>query len=254
MARNKHHAPLRVTLYSTIGGGFGFAFGTFFHLVMNWVEIPFNTWNMAEYAIGFFGGIGLAYGVFSSKWPEKTISATKWENVSAFLIAGVLVPIIIFRESFSFGMFMEKYEQLANTETIATLNTTTAVILITLLILVSWVVMKRSNFEFAKKIAVQLFLLYSTVYALLSYIASGIFMGTFWGNSNHHLYLVNIIAIIFLAKRKIDAFVKIQNQKIETKQGIYVVLLLLVLIAGMAWLSIQLHGETGPQYDRFPMG
>ena len=253
MARNKHHSPLRVTLYSTIGGGFGFAFGTFFHLVMNWVEIPFNTWNMAEYSIGFFGGIGLAYGVFSSTWPEKSFAASKWENITAFLLVGVLVPLIIFRESFSYGMFMEKYEQLKNTASIAGYNTTTAAILISLLILVTWFIMNRSKYKFTKRITAQLFLIYSTVYAFLSYVATGLFLGTFSGNSNHHLYLVNILAIAFIANKNRNVFFENKSQISKTQNRIYLVLLLIVLIAAMAWLSIQVHGETGPRYDRFPL-
>lgn len=251
MARNKHHSPLRVTLFSTLGGGFGFAFGTFFHLVMNWVEIPFNTWNMAEYSIGFFGGIGLAYGVFSSEWPEKSLAPNKWESISSFLIAGVLIPVIIFRESFSFGMFLEKYKELSNTERIASYNTTSAILLISLLILTSWFIMNRANYEFNKKITAQLFLMYSTVYALLSYVATGLFLGTFAGNSNHHLYLVNIVVIALLSNKKQNPF--LQHQNMEKIKGIYLALLLIVSIAAMAWLSIYLHGETGPRYDRFPV-
>ena len=221
---------------------------------MNWVEIPFNTWNMAEFAIGFFGGIGLAYDIFSSKWPENSNAPKRWENISAMLVVLVIIPVIIFRESFSYRMFMEKYQQLPNTETIVFSYTTTAAILITLLIIVSWYILAKSNFQLTKKIVLQLFIMYSVCYYVLSYIATGLFMGTFLSNSNHHLYLVNIAAIALLIGKERDIFSKIPSQKIDTNRWLILIFILFISVAAMAWLSIGLHDETGPLYDRFPMG
>ncbi|NQU54747.1 MAG: hypothetical protein HQ522_19670 [Bacteroidetes bacterium] len=254
MARNNHLSPLRVVFYSSLGAGFGFAFGTFFHLVMNWIEIPFNTWNMAEYSIGFFGGIGIAYGVFSSKWPAVSVSPKKWENISAMLFVIVLIPLIIFRESFSYGMFLEKYQSLSNTENIAFLNTVSALIITTVLVIASCTILAKSKFYFNRKHILQLFIIYSTTYALLSYIATGFYLGNFIENSNHHLYLVNIVVIALLVRKGYPAFYENSTEKIETNRWITFIFILVLLIAIMAWLSIGLHGETGPSYDRFPMG
>lgn len=251
MARKNHLSPMRVTCYSALGGGFGFAFGTFFHLLMNWIEIPFNTWNMAEYSIGFFGGIGLAYGVFSSKWPNASLAPKGWENIVATLLVLSFIPLIIFRESFSYGMFLEKYESLSNTKHIAFLNTTTALILISFLVISSWYILVKSKFNFSKKVVIQLFVILSTTYALLSYVASGFYLGNFWTNSNHHLYLVNILVIVLLARNKYSVFFKDLTQNSSAKKWLMLTILAIISIAAMAWLSIQLHGETGPSYDRF---
>ncbi len=253
MARNNQLSPLRVVFFSTIGAGFGFAFGTFFHLVMNWVEINFNTWNMAEYSIGFFGGIGLAYGVFSSKWPTVAIAPKKWENISAMLLVVVFIPLIIFRESFSYGMFMEKYQTLANTENIALFNTTSAATITIFLILTSWYILAKSKFNFTKKTVLQLFLIYSISYAILSYVATGLYLGSFLSNSNHHLYLVNIVVIALLVRKEYPAFFENLSGSIKTKRWITFTITLVILIAAMAWLSIRLHGETGLSHDRFPI-
>lgn len=253
MFRNNHLSPLRVIFYSTLGAGFGFAFGTFFHLVMNWIEIPFNTWNMAEYSIGLFGGIGIAYGVFSSKWPEVSLAPKRWENISAFLFIVVFIPLIIFRESFSYSMFLEKYQGLSNTENIAFLNTVSALILTTILVITSWIIFAKSRFNFSTKNILQIFIVYSTAYALLSYIATGFYLGNFIENSNHHLYLVNIVIIVFLTGKGYPVFYKNSIEKIDSYHWIIYVVILVLLIAIMAWGSIGLHGETDPSYDRFPI-
>lgn len=65
MARSNRNSAIRVAIFSALGGGFGFSFGNFLQVTGNIVEIPFNMWNVMEYSIGFFGGTGMAYGVFS---------------------------------------------------------------------------------------------------------------------------------------------------------------------------------------------
>lgn len=252
LARNDHHSVLRVVFYSTLWSGFGFAFGTHFHLVMNWVKIPFNTWNMAEYSIGFFGGAGLAYGVFTSKWNESDSIQEKWTSAAAYALVLLFVPLIIFRESFSYGMFMDKYKDLANTETIAFRNTLTAAILLSAMAISSWWIASKNGFSPSKSGLINLFVIYSLVYSLLSYIASGFYLGHFWSNSNHHLYLVNIVVIAWLARKHLNPFIILADKpQIHTRYWFWLTILIIVSIAVMAVLSIPLHGPTDGSYDRF---
>lgn len=251
MARNNHLSPLRVTFYSTIGGGFGFAFGTFFHLVMNWVEIPFNTWNMAEYSIGFFGGIGMAYGVFTSKWPKEPLAPTKWENILAMLLIVVFVPVIIFRESFSYGNFLERFQNSDNVEGIAIANTFVAGAIILIMIICVWIIFKKVNYKFGRKEALILFISYSVVYTLLSYISTGAFAGMF--HSNHHLYFVNIVVILLLLSKKYPAFIEGASEKIETRKWMVLIVAIIISLVIMSVLAIEVHGPTPPRYDRFPV-
>lgn len=249
MARNKHMAPLRVTFFSTIGGGFGFAFGTFFHLVMNWVEIPFNTWNMAEYSIGLFGGIGLAYGVFSSSWPKVSVAPARWENIVAMLLVVVFVPLIIFRESFYYTNFMEQYQQLANAETIALSNILGAGSLILIMAVYLWKQLAKVDYKLGRKETLMLLVVYSVVYAMLSYIKTGTFAGMF--QSNHHLYVVNIAVVVWLLSKKQAAFFEVLTKRIETKKWIMLAVMILISIALMSVLAIEVHGPTPERYDRF---
>jgi hypothetical protein len=251
MARNNHLSPLRVAYYAALGGGFGFAFGTFFHLLMNWIHLNFNTWNMAEYSLGFFGGMGMAYGVFSSKWPDEAIAPRKWETRSAMLLIMVLIPLIIFRESFSYGFFLEKYKEMANSGNIAFTNTLSAALILLFLASSGWYLVSKSLFS--RKEVMQLFLIYSISYALLSYISTGLYLGTFFTNSNHHLYLVNIIVVVLLLRRGYPAFFDNPANQINTKKWITCLTIVILLITILAFLAIRLHGETGPAYDRFPI-
>ena len=251
MARNKHLSPLRVAYFSAIGGGFGFAFGTFFHLVMNWVEIPFNTWNMAEYTIGLFGGIGMSYGVFTSIWPKESASPKKWENITAMLLVVVFVPLIIFRESFSYDKFIEKFQNSANTETIAFANTFGAMAIILILIVYVWITFAKVDYKLGRKEALIFLVLFSVAYTLLSYISTGAFAGMF--HSNHHLYFVNIAVIVWLLSKNHSAFFDLLSENIETKKWIVFVLMIIISIALMSVLAIEIHGPTPPRYDRFPM-
>lgn len=252
MARNKHQSPLRVAFYSTIGGGLGFAFGTFFHMVMNWVEIPFNTWNMAEYTIGLFGGIGMAYGVFTSSWPKASAVPAKWENIAAMLLVVVFMPLIIFRESFFYANFAEQYQQLANAETIALVNILGAGTLIMIMVIYVWVKFARVDYQLGRKEALMLMVIYSSVYAALSYIKTGAFAGMF--SSNHHLYFVNIALVVWLLNKKYPAFYEVLTNKIETKKWIMLATVILVSLAIMAVLAIEVHGPTPERYDRFIFG
>lgn len=249
MARNKHLSPLRVAYYSTLGGGFGFAFGTFFHLVMNWVEIPFNTWNMAEYTIGLFGGIGMAYGVFKSKWPEESLAPTKWENIAAMLLVVVFIPLIIYRESFFYTNWIERYQQLANAETIAFANTFGAGLLILIMVVFVWIKLAKVDYKLGRKEGLMLLVVYSVVYSVFSYIKTGAFAGMF--HSNHHLYFVNIAVVVWLLSKKLPAFFDALSNKIETKKWIALVVVILISIAIMSLLAIEVHGPTPERYDRF---
>jgi len=251
MARNRQHSSLRIAFFTALGAGFGFAFGTFFHLVMNMIKLPFNTWNMAEYSIGFFGGIGLAWGVFSSKWPDETEQPAKWENISAMLVILCLVPLIIFKESFSYGMFVEKLQHLANGTTIAFYNTLMAAVLTAFLIFFGWWILIKSDYNIDRRGVLTVFVVYSTAYAILSYISTGLFQGTFITNSNHHLYLVNIIVVVWLSRKSYPAFFENATSEIQGKKWLSITILAIISILLMAFISIYLHGPTDATYDRF---
>jgi len=254
MARNNHLSPLRVAFYTAIGGGFGFAFGTFFHMVMNWIKLPFNTWNMAEYITGLFGGLGLAYGVFTSKWPKESAAPSRWENISSILLVVVFIPVILLREGLSYSDFIKNFKNSVNTESIAFASTFTGAVIILIMIAYIWIRLSKTGYNFGRRDALILLVSYSVVYSVLSYIKTGLFAGNFITNHNHHLYLVNIAVIVWLLGHRYPAFYEVLSERIETRRWIVFMAVIIVSLVVMSLLAIEVHGPTPPRYDRFPMG
>ncbi|MEJ0101475.1 MAG: hypothetical protein WDO19_02470 [Bacteroidota bacterium] len=92
--RNGYTHALLTAFFSALGAGFGFAFGNFLQRMGQATGIQFNWWNVMEYSIGFFGGLGMAYGIFSdNKWPD-TIKANKVSNITGWIFLIAILPVI----------------------------------------------------------------------------------------------------------------------------------------------------------------
>ncbi|SMO50574.1 hypothetical protein [Fodinibius sediminis] len=101
-----------LALSTMLGAGFGFAFGNFVQVLGNTTGIAFNWWNVMEYAIGFFGGLGMAYGLFHRSWPTMALLSKKthyWAGAFVFL----LVPLVTITSSFSYDKISGLGEQLS---------------------------------------------------------------------------------------------------------------------------------------------
>lgn len=96
--RRGHRNALRVAIFSGLGAGFGFGFGNFLQTLGQLSGLKFNFWNVMEYSLGFFGGIGMAYGALTSSWQ----SVKKQEKKSIWPIYGlvVLIPFFVWEQSF----------------------------------------------------------------------------------------------------------------------------------------------------------
>ncbi|HSF52236.1 MAG TPA: hypothetical protein VLA71_00710 [Algoriphagus sp.] len=101
-SRNSYSGSLKVAIYSGLGAGFGFGFGEFLLVLGNVSGLKINFWNVMEYSLGFFGGIGMAYGAltatFEIRKPETSPSATKitWPIFGLM----TLIPFIVWQQTF----------------------------------------------------------------------------------------------------------------------------------------------------------
>ncbi|WP_236979082.1 hypothetical protein [Membranihabitans maritimus] len=112
MKRNGYNRSWNVAFYSMVGGGFGFAFGNFLQTMGFVSGISFNWWNVMEYSIGFFGGLGMAYGIFNQTWPEMpklSNSANWWSGALIFLF----VPALVISFAFNHEKLAEMAERLS---------------------------------------------------------------------------------------------------------------------------------------------
>ncbi len=64
------HRALRVAAYSGLGGGFGFSIGNFFQTAGTISGVSYNWWDVMEFTLGFCGGLGMAYAVSTTRWPQ----------------------------------------------------------------------------------------------------------------------------------------------------------------------------------------
>ena len=253
MARRQYAPALRVALISALGAGFGFAFGNFLQILGNVMEIQFNMWNVMEYSIGFFGGASMAYGVFSTKWPGESETAIikPWESRSAFFIVFALIPVLVFEQSSSLiNPLLNGFSQIEQER-----NATLPGSLVALIIMILMIWLGRSKIvnynqgSGARQNVRFLFILYFAVYMIFSYIASGAFKGIF--KLNHHLYIINMIVILFLAGKHFPVFPDKLHSGIKASDWFKSLLALVLIILLLSFISISIHGEIGGSNIRF---
>lgn len=109
--RLKLHAALRVAVFAGLGGGFGFAFGNFLQVLGRVSEIDFNFWNVMEYSLGFFGGLGLAYGTLTSAWAEEKEVRSTQQAFPIFMLV-LIIPFVMWQQNFEWERIQETYVKL----------------------------------------------------------------------------------------------------------------------------------------------
>ena len=196
---------LRVALWSALGAGFGFSFGNFLQVMAITVHFPMNPWNVMEYSIGFFGGLGMAYGTFTSTWPVLEAKSGMSRIVSALWLL-VIIPFVLWDQSFSAEQLKHVIE-LGGTSSTVTLFQWLAIISITMLavIVFSGYMSRTLRYTDVRNIL----LLYAGIYTFLSFLQTGIWVHPF----EQYLYLVNIALVVFIAARLQPEF----GQRVEDR-------------------------------------
>ncbi len=251
MARNNYASSLRVSLCSALGAGFGFAFGNFLQTLGTGLEIQFNMWNVMEYSIGFFGGIGMAYGVFSSVWPEETSVSERWESRIAILAVFVAIPFINLMDSMGYHTLMERIKDPVNPETTAMLSTLFGTLIIFSVATIGYYKYTKVRSGFERKDVLFLFIVYLASYISVSYIVSGVFAGRF--PSNHQLYWVNFIVILWLAGKQFNPFGGALVKEMNVNRWLLFLIGAIIVILFLAFISVNTHGLMGGAHERFPI-
>ncbi|UBM57179.1 hypothetical protein LAG90_10135 [Marinilongibacter aquaticus] len=100
MKREHFHRAWLVAFYTMLGAGFGFTFGNFLQIMGRASGLSFNWWNVMEYSIGFFGGLGLSFSVFSQEWEEMPKLKASNGIWAVFLLA-VFIPFVTILNAFT---------------------------------------------------------------------------------------------------------------------------------------------------------
>jgi hypothetical protein len=250
MVRNNYNSQLRVAFFSAMGAGFGFAFGNFLQIVGNLLEINFNMWNVMEYSIGFFGGISMAYGVFTSEWPEESLIPERWENKTALLLTFVFIPFIVFNQSRLYELLLGNAAENMDLNEITLSGSIAAAIIITAVALIGWIVTVKAGDSFKRKDVMLFFVIYFASYIFISYCVTGVFSGIFL--FNHHLYVINFIVVLILSVKQFPAFIDNSGLVIKGTKWLQYFAAIIVIILLLTLILINIHGELNGVNARFP--
>jgi hypothetical protein len=250
MERNNYRSPLRVALFSALGAGFGFAFGNFLQILGNVLQISFNMWNVMEYSIGFFGGISMAYSVFSSEWPEESMIPERWENRTAMLILFVLIPFFVITNSSLYDVLFASGSDNKDISEVTLTGGLSGIIVTIAMAVTALVLTLKSKKPFGRSDSLIFFILYFASYIFISYCVTGAFAGNFM--LNHHLYIVNFIVVLVLLNRKFPAFFQNGGLKLNGTTWILYMVAVIVMILVLTLILINIHGELNGANARFP--
>lgn len=253
MVRNKQYPPLRVALMAGFGAGFGFAFGNFLQVMGGVSGISFNFWNVMEYSIGFFGGIGMAYGTFTSNWETSEPVLKKGKILAPLLLVTVLFPFIVWQQSFTVSRIarsLDGAEFTGNAESITGFIQWGALDLL-LIMSAIWLVrfyfkQKGKTVGLTYKNLSRFFLEFFGLYAVYSILITAAFLSTY--RIEQYLYLINLAVVgLFIGRVKADFTEKGLS---PNRWGVNFIIML-VFIALLALIAINLHDGLGGMQKRF---
>ncbi len=252
MAREKHAGALKVAVYAGLGGGFGFAFGNFLQTLGTVAEIQFNMWNVMEYSLGFFGGAGMAYGVFTSEWTESDLPEMKSSNMLPALLLVAFIPLVVWQQSFDMEKLVNSYKSLVegDPEVISRYIRLSALIL--LILFIYYVIRKNFvkvkspvlSYEYAD--ANRLFIGLFGLYIIYTFIRTGAFLS--FAHFNHYLYIANLLIILWALPGIDPGFIKRES---KPTNRVFVFLILVAIMAVLAFIAINTHGEMPGMQLRF---
>jgi hypothetical protein len=254
---------LRVALHSALGAGFGFAFGNFLQIMGNVTGISINWWNVMEFTLGTCGGLGMAYAIFTCRWPVG-VRRSRVANGLALLFLFAMIPAINIQQAFDQETLVKLAAQagLADPGMFALEQRLGAALLtLTMLMNVSahWYYGKRDE-----RIAISLLVTASLLYIMFSHFRKGVIELGFASQPEQIAYWVvfALAGLIAAGRWQIAAPIPSEPRTGDEEPpasaalegaGYYGVLILLpITLCGLfAWISIHSHGELPGTHSRF---
>jgi hypothetical protein len=241
LIRNKQLAPFRVAVFAGLGGGFGFAFGNFLQVLGIASEIHFNFWNVMEYSLGFFGGLGMSYGAFTAKWEANKEDVSRKTQLLSLFGVSLLIPCTVWQQSFTSDRVNAMLAKVNFPNLSLGLNVTLWFSLVLLLAFSTYYYFKIKtldtktlSFSKIKIFFVGLF----GLYIIFSWLITGAFLSTY--RDEQYLYLINFVIIVLLINKAEVSFLNIEMNTKSWLLGFFGVVLILALLAVVA---INTHGE-----------
>ena len=239
--RNNQNGVLRIAIWSGLGAGFGFAFGNFLQVLGATSALNINFWNVMEYSIGFFGGLGMAYGTLTSSWPEHAISENRQSNVVPILFITAFIPFVLWDQSFENEKLNFIFKEGGTSETVLVFQilAAIAIALFTVILLARYF---RSRYTYSDVRSI--FIISMGVYIFLSFLLTGIYAHPI----EQYLYLVNIVVIRFLLPSINKNFEIVEE---SPRSWLTASVISVLIIAVFALIAISSHGDIPGVEARF---
>ncbi len=249
----KFRPALRVGALSGTGAGFGFAFGNFLQVLGTMSGIDFNFWNVMEYSLGFFGGLGMCYGTLTSDWTKEEsddLPRTR-SNAVALILLVFFIPFVIWNQSFEMGKLVQNFQAIAFTtpETIARWVQLGALVLILFYAGFSWRSYHQTNKSFgisSRSNVEKFFSAHLGFYILLSLLITGALFSTH--RIEQYLYIINYLLLVIFLPRLHPEFNPRPVQPYPWSRLLVTVLLVLAILA---LIASNIHGDMPGMQKRF---
>jgi len=248
LVRNKNYAALRVAIFTSMGAGFGFGFGNFLQVLGSVSEIHFNFWNVMEYSLGFFVGVGLAYSTLTTEWePEEQENTGEKKQLFHLIMLVLIIPYIMWQQNFEWERIQSTYVKLLATDDQSVYNLVIyGSLILTLAMGIYWVAKFRKTSAFSFEEVRKFFFGHWLLYITLSYIVTGAIISTY--RIEQYLYLINFFVILMLINR---ANAEFKPELFSFGKAFKVFGAIILFISLLAFILIQTHGELKGSHKRF---
>lgn len=241
--RNGFRRAIRMAAWSALGAGVGFSLGNFIQVVGNSLEIPYNWWNVMEFTLGFFGGLGMIYAVFTRQWP-RSVKPSVTGNRIALLFLFLFIPAANYFNGFA----------TQEHETWQLLVAGISIPLFALPVFLIWEHQASDAPKLARSGVPLLLLLTTLQYNLFAWIKLETVTRSFSFSHSDSLYPFIILLLILLWYTQIrtrpDFHGREGTQESWKRWGILILLLMLLLLF-ITTISIHIHPEIPGAHDRF---
>jgi hypothetical protein len=251
MVRHQQNSALRVAVFSGLGGGFGFAFGNFLQVLAGVSGIKFNFWNVMEYTLGFFGGLGMAYGTLTSEWEVSEKQQKRSSQLFALLMLVLIIPFTMWQQNFDTERIYKMLTGINVPDGSPLFGITEWSGLVLILLLAAFWLYKyygsrAAMVSYSYADVHTFFVGHLGLYMVLSFIITGAFISTY--RPEQYLYAVNLVVILLLINKTQPSFT---NQGIGLRKWSFSIAGVALFIALLAVIAISSHDELKGAHKRF---
>ncbi|NOZ55740.1 MAG: hypothetical protein GXO73_02985 [Calditrichaeota bacterium] len=255
--RHGFFRSLRLAWFSALGAGFGFAFGNFLQTLGSASGMAFNWWNVMEFTLGFCGGAGMAYGVFTTDWPRSGPVA-RATNGFGLVVLLALIPALNIDQALDYRELLSTAQKLGLSAPgrVAFLQLAGAIALATFVLVAGIVGWRRVQWEgdsALRRAAAWAVFGYATYYILMSHIKKNVFVNLA-GQPEQVIYwglLAVALLLWFTGLRRAELFPLGEVRSLTWSTWFRTLVVLVLLCALLSLISAHAHGPLPGAHQRF---